>query len=121
MLAVAIATTTLRALSYGTIYHTKLLRRGRDIDRAGQAVAGLHGELFGISPGGDYGGCGLVARSPLEGRDRSRGGGRWLMPVRETRAAGQGEIEHCTRCRWLARAHGWLRSSLEPSRVTSAR
>ena len=89
-LAVAIATTTLRALSYGTIYHAKLLRRGRDIDRAGQAVAGLHGELFGISPGGDYGGCGLVARSPLEGRDRSRGGGRWLMPVRETRAAGQG-------------------------------
>jgi predicted Rdx family selenoprotein len=35
------------------------------------------------------------------------------MPVRETRAAGQGEIGHCTRCRWLARAHaGWLRSSL---------
>jgi hypothetical protein len=34
MLAVAIATTTRRALSYGTIYHTKLLRRGRDIDRA---------------------------------------------------------------------------------------
>jgi len=49
MLAVAIATTTLRALSYGTIYHTKLLRRGRDIDRAGQAVAGLHGELFGMA------------------------------------------------------------------------
>ena len=35
MLAVAIATATLRALSYGNIYHTKLLRRGRDIDRAG--------------------------------------------------------------------------------------
>ena len=34
MLAVAIATATLRALSYGTIYHAKLLRRGRDIDRA---------------------------------------------------------------------------------------
>ena len=29
------------------------------------------------------------------------------MPVRETRAAGQGEIEHSTRCRWLARAP-WL-------------
>lgn len=32
MLAVAIATTTSRALSYGTIYTTKLLRRGLDID-----------------------------------------------------------------------------------------
>jgi chloride channel protein, CIC family len=34
MLAVALATATSRALSYGTIYTTKLLRRGRDIDRA---------------------------------------------------------------------------------------
>jgi CIC family chloride channel protein len=34
MLAVAIATTVSRALSYGTIYTTKLLRRGADIDRA---------------------------------------------------------------------------------------
>jgi CIC family chloride channel protein len=34
MLAVAIATATSRALSYGTIYTTKLLRRGYDIDRA---------------------------------------------------------------------------------------
>ncbi|GFG73862.1 chloride channel protein [Mycobacterium botniense] len=33
MLAVAIATTVSRALSYGTIYTTKLLRRGIDIDR----------------------------------------------------------------------------------------
>ena len=33
MLAVAIATTLSRALSYGTIYTTKLLRRGTDIDR----------------------------------------------------------------------------------------
>ena len=32
MLAVAIATATSRALSYGTIYTTKLLRRGIDID-----------------------------------------------------------------------------------------
>ncbi len=32
MLAVAIATATSRALSYGTIYTTKLLRRGQDID-----------------------------------------------------------------------------------------
>jgi CIC family chloride channel protein len=34
MLAVAIATTVSRALSYGTIYTTKLLRRGTDIDQA---------------------------------------------------------------------------------------
>ena len=34
MLAVAIATAPSRALSYGTIYTTKLLRRGSDIDRA---------------------------------------------------------------------------------------
>ena len=34
MLAVAIATAISRAMSYGTIYTTKLLRRGTDIDRA---------------------------------------------------------------------------------------
>ena len=34
MLAVAIASTVSRALSYGTIYTTKLLRRGTDTDRA---------------------------------------------------------------------------------------
>jgi chloride channel protein, CIC family len=34
MLAVAVATATSRALSYGTIYTTKLLRRGYDVDRA---------------------------------------------------------------------------------------
>jgi CIC family chloride channel protein len=34
MLAVALATATSRLLSYGTIYTTKLLRRGEDIDRA---------------------------------------------------------------------------------------
>jgi len=34
MLAVAIATLVSRGLSYGTIYTTKLLRRGTDIDRA---------------------------------------------------------------------------------------
>jgi CIC family chloride channel protein len=33
MLAVAVATATSRGLSYGTIYTTKLLRRGTDIDR----------------------------------------------------------------------------------------
>jgi CIC family chloride channel protein len=44
MLAVAIATAVSRALSYGTIYTTKLLRRGTDIDRAeslGQALRQL--------------------------------------------------------------------------------
>jgi hypothetical protein len=40
MLAVAIATATSRALSYGTIYTTKLLRRGQDIDRAAPWRAG---------------------------------------------------------------------------------
>jgi CIC family chloride channel protein len=35
MLAVSIATATSRAISYGTIYTTKLLRRGTDIDRPG--------------------------------------------------------------------------------------
>jgi chloride channel protein, CIC family len=34
MLAVAIASTVSRAISYGTIYTTKLLRRGTDIDQA---------------------------------------------------------------------------------------
>ncbi len=37
MLAVAIATATSRGLSYGTIYTTKLLRRGTDIDHAPSA------------------------------------------------------------------------------------
>jgi CIC family chloride channel protein len=43
MLAVAIATTVSRALSYGTIYTAKLLRRGTDIDRVApwRAVADL--------------------------------------------------------------------------------
>ncbi len=41
MLAVAVATAVSRALSYGTIYTTKLLRRGTDIDRPAPAHA-LH-------------------------------------------------------------------------------
>jgi len=43
MLAVAIATTVSRSISYGTIYTTKLLRRGTDIDQAApwRAVADL--------------------------------------------------------------------------------
>ena len=39
MLAVAIATAVSRGLSYGTIYTTKLLRRGTDIDRPAPAHA----------------------------------------------------------------------------------
>jgi CIC family chloride channel protein len=42
MLAVAIATAVSRALSYGTIYTTKLLRRGTDIDRLTPAHAFEH-------------------------------------------------------------------------------
>jgi chloride channel protein, CIC family len=38
MLAIAIASAVSRALSYGTIYTTKLLRRGTDIDRADAGV-----------------------------------------------------------------------------------
>ena len=43
MLAVAVASAVSRALSYGTIYTTKLLRRGTDIDQAApwRAVADL--------------------------------------------------------------------------------
>ncbi len=43
MLAVAVASMVSRALSYGTIYTTKLMRRGTDIDRAApwRAVADL--------------------------------------------------------------------------------
>jgi chloride channel protein, CIC family len=33
MLAIAVATAVSRGLSYGTIYTTKLLRRGIDVDR----------------------------------------------------------------------------------------
>jgi CIC family chloride channel protein len=43
MLAVAIATAVSRGLSYGTIYTTKLLRRGIDIDRA--APSGLFQDM----------------------------------------------------------------------------
>jgi CIC family chloride channel protein len=41
MLAVAVATAVSRALSYGTIYTTKLLRRGTDIDRPAHALHNL--------------------------------------------------------------------------------
>jgi chloride channel protein, CIC family len=42
MLAVAVGTTVSRALSYGTIYTTKLLRRGIDIDRPTPTHAFVH-------------------------------------------------------------------------------
>jgi CIC family chloride channel protein len=42
MLAVAVGTTVSRALSYGTIYTTKLLRRGIDIDRPAPTHAFAH-------------------------------------------------------------------------------
>ncbi|MGH3825951.1 MAG: chloride channel protein [Pseudonocardiaceae bacterium] len=41
MLAVAVSTLTSRALGYGTIYTTKLLRRGTDIDRPRQPLSDL--------------------------------------------------------------------------------
>jgi hypothetical protein len=44
MLAVAVATATSRALSYGTIYTTKLLRRGQDVDRAALPVLSGDGQ-----------------------------------------------------------------------------
>jgi Voltage gated chloride channel len=47
MLAVAIATAISRALSYGTIYTTKLLRRGTDIDRTSLAQALRQLEVYG--------------------------------------------------------------------------
>ena len=42
MLAVAVGTTVSRALTYGTIYTTKLLRRGIDIDRPSPTHAFAH-------------------------------------------------------------------------------
>ncbi|MGO9504395.1 MAG: MarR family transcriptional regulator [Streptosporangiaceae bacterium] len=42
--AVAVATATSRALSYGTIYTTKLLRRGQDVDRAALPVLSGDGQ-----------------------------------------------------------------------------
>jgi CIC family chloride channel protein len=42
MLAVGIATAISRRMTYGTIYTTKLLRRGIDIDAEGKAAGALH-------------------------------------------------------------------------------
>jgi chloride channel protein, CIC family len=77
MLAVAIATATSRALSYGTIYTTKLLRRGQDIDRAApwRAFGDLKAagvmrpfpEPLAIAPGPDGDGCAAPALARLAG------------------------------------------------------
>jgi hypothetical protein len=61
MLAVAIASTVSRALSYGTIYTTKLLRRGIDIDRQAEDGAATEqqqpaaGEQAGVDHPGQPG------------------------------------------------------------------
>jgi chloride channel protein, CIC family len=48
MLAVAITSTLSRAISYGTIYTTKLLRRGIDIDgELGDEISGGSAALTG--------------------------------------------------------------------------
>jgi chloride channel protein, CIC family len=74
LLAVAIATATSRALSYGTIYTTKLLRRGQDVDRAAPWRA--FGDLKAIDAMQPF-------RAPLavpEGHDR--GDGQAQAPAR---------------------------------------
>jgi CIC family chloride channel protein len=69
MLAVAIATATSRAaLSYGTIYTTKLLRRGQDVDRAGPWRA------FGDLKAGDAMRP-FAAPLPVPGESRAVGAG----------------------------------------------
>ena len=77
MLAVAIATATSRALSYGTIYTTKLLRRGQDIDRAApwRAFGDLKAadvmrpfpEPLAVTPGPDGDGRAAPALAALAG------------------------------------------------------
>jgi hypothetical protein len=48
MLAVAVASPLSRAISYGTIYTTKLLRRGIDIDgELGDEIGGAPAALTG--------------------------------------------------------------------------
>ena len=78
MLAVAVASTVSRALSYGTIYTAKLLRRGTDIDRATpwRALADLkvtdamHPSRTPLPAGGDgasAGGAGLADLAAVAG------------------------------------------------------
>jgi CIC family chloride channel protein len=74
MLAVAIASAISRALSYGTIYTTKLLRRGTDIDRATpwRAPADLT-----LAPGDRVS---LLTAAPDSSPERDPGGGRQDRP-----------------------------------------
>ena len=68
MLAVALATATSRALSYGTIYTTKLLRRGADVDRAApwRAFGDLKAaDVMGRSPARSP--CPILARRTCRG------------------------------------------------------
>jgi CIC family chloride channel protein len=93
MLAVAIATATSRALSYGTVYTTKLLRRGQDIDRAApwRAFSDLRaadvmrplatafpvpavGQRTGTVVGGDRAGAATAPPSELPGPVAQRSG-----------------------------------------------
>ena len=85
MLAVAIATATSRALSYGTIYTTKLLRRGADIDRAAPWRA--FGDLKAADAMRPFpvpltvGGRAHGARRPRRTRSRRRAARRGHLPA----------------------------------------
>jgi CIC family chloride channel protein len=70
MLAVAIASTVSRALSYGTIYTTKLLRRGIDIDRQTEGPARL---LAGVDHAADQPGVPVIDPGDRDGVDRDEG------------------------------------------------
>jgi CIC family chloride channel protein len=67
MLAVAIATAVSRSVSYGTIYTTKLLRRGIDIDKAAPV-----GPAACASPGHPAAGSGLIPVIPSTPRPDGR-------------------------------------------------
>jgi H+/Cl- antiporter ClcA len=126
MLAVAIASTVSRVLSYGTIYTTKLLRRGTDIDRSGPSgppgveVPGERGEDGQQGRGGEQY-PGDLAGGRVSGQQAALGGdqvaGRvdadeGLQPPRhcgrlDEHVAGQGEREQ----HYRADAHHRLRSA----------
>ena len=106
MLAVAIATATSRALSYGTIYTTKLLRRGQDVDRAApwRAFADLKAAdamrpfpaPLPILPSGngstgisDRGRVAVGLPGTIVYRARPAGGLRWRVPGPDTSPAGR--------------------------------
>jgi CIC family chloride channel protein len=69
MLAVAIATAVSRALSYGTIYTTKLLRRGTDIDQAAIVSTGSsRRSAAGPVPASDVSAPAALAQGASRGR-----------------------------------------------------